>query len=196
MPSLDKPRSGNGVAHVVGSVSSVHSVRVVSTGACGGTCNLHAVKDFPSFPVPHLKCQIVYIITRSVSLTVQQNPAPTAKSLLFETTAHFSQNWLDDYSVQMHRVPEPMLDSRGYLARSEYNDNGIWKSIVTGISGAKHEQVWESRRRNVGNMKRMERREQLCITDSIYRVMDSDRVTRDLSCGDELPNFFLPGKRF
>ena len=46
----------------------------------------------------------IYIITRSVTLTVEQNLELIVKSLLFETTAQFSQNCLDDYSVLMLRA--------------------------------------------------------------------------------------------
>jgi len=98
-------------------------------------------KNTLCFGFPHPKCQFRFlcIITRSVTLTVEQNPQSSAKSLIFETMAHFSQNRLEgsEYSVTgvlMHRVPQPILGLKEHPTRLEHNDDRTQKGIVTGIS--------------------------------------------------------------
>jgi len=107
-------------------------------------------KNTLCFGFPHPKCQFIFlcIITRSVTLTVEQNPQSSAKSLIFETTAHFSQNRLEgsEYSVTgvlVHRVPQPILGLKEYPTRSEHNDDSTRKSIVSGVSGQTRTSVGE-----------------------------------------------------
>ena len=61
------------------------------------------------------------------------------------------------HSALMHCVPQPILSlgSRGHSTRSKHNDGRMRNSTETGVSGVKHEQVWENgrRERNVDNMK-------------------------------------------
>ena len=98
------------VAHVIGTVPSIHSIRVVCSGSsgCGGTCAEMLRKEYPSFRIPPSKV-LIHIHYHSFSHLTRTESKSIAKSILFETMAHFPQSRLDDYGVLMHRVPQSIL---------------------------------------------------------------------------------------